>query len=488
MKDNYYIALCDYYIGFCELENNNYPVAITKLNEALKRAEMLRLTDRTRILLGRVYLAKSAYFRKLNMFPESYETIQKGLDVLGETNKVIRSRLLNNLGVIFNEMKNFDESIAIFKETLKGEKKSIYYGNIAAAYNEKRCYDSALIYSDSALLISHSLFDSLVAMHFKGFVYCRLEEFDTAEQLYEECLERTQFGSKYLYLNSLIYQNLGNIAVDKGDCLKALHLAGEAIGVSKTLQDDNRLMDCIKLKAIVLNSMHDYEKAMDCMLEYDSIRDVVHMHQNKDRVNEIIRQKETEMLEQRYETERRIIKQRQQYMIIIAIFMFVFVAAIVFFIVKDKRLKETLLQQELDLRNREITSKTMNQMQSNEVLNEVIEKLTYLENNPKGSSNNLTMAIRELKGMIHDGSKKDFDYYFVQVHPDFYTHLKRDFPNLTQNELRLCALVKANLNIKEIANMNNVSVDSVKSSRKRLRKSLGIVDPNADLNEFLSKY
>ena len=175
-------------------------------------------------------------------------------------------------------------------------------------------------------------------------------------------------------------------------------------------------------------------------------------------------------------------------MIIIAIFMFVFVAAIVFFIVKDKRLKETLLQQELDLRNREITSKTMNQMQSNEVLNEVIEKLTYLENNPKGSSNNLTMAIRELKGMIHDGSKKDFDYYFVQVHPDFYTHLKRDFPNLTQNELRLCALVKANLNIKEIANMNNVSVDSVKSSRKRLRKSLGIVDPNADLNEFLSKY
>ena len=43
--------------------------------------------------------------------------------------------------------------------------------------------------------------------------------------------------------------------------------------------------------------MHDYEKAMDCMLEYDSIRDVVHMHQNKDRVNEIIRQKETEILE-----------------------------------------------------------------------------------------------------------------------------------------------------------------------------------------------
>ena len=48
--------------------------------------------------------------------------------------------------------------------------------------------------------------------------------------------------------------------------------------------------------------------------------------------------------------------------------------------------------------------------------------------------------------------------------------------------------MKANLNIKEIANLNNVSIDSVKSSRKRLRKSLGISDPNVDLGEFLSKY
>ena len=168
--------------------------------------------------------------------------------------------------------------------------------------------------------------------------------------------------------------------------------------------------------------------------------------------------------------------------------MIVFVAVIVFFLIKDKRQKEDLLQQKLDLRNREITSKTMGQMQTNEVLTEVIEKLTHLENNPKSNGNNLPMIIRDLKGMIDDGSKKDFDYYFVQVHPDFYTHLKQDFPDLTINELRLCALVKANLNIKEIANLNNVSIDSVKSSRKRLRKSLGISDPNVDLGEFLSKY
>lgn len=490
LKNNYWIAVSNYYIALCDLENKSYSEAFAELNDVLKHVETLRLSDRTRLLLGRVYLAKSAYFFNMNMFPESYETIQNGLKILKGTKSAVRPRLLNNLGNIYNVMGNEKEAIKVFKEALKEERKAGYYGNIAGIYNKTACYDSALIYADSALLVSHSLYDSLFALHFKGIICCDLGKLDAAEQLYEECLERTRldFDPHFLYLNSLIYQNASSIAADKGDFPKALCLLEKGLQISNTIQDDDRIAECIKLKAQILNSMHNYEKAIKCMLEYDSIRDVVLVHQNRERVNEIIHQQETRVLEQQYETERKIIGQRQQYIIIIAVFIVVFVAVIVFFIVRDKRLKETLLKQELDLRNREITSKTMSQMQRNEVLDEVIEKLTHLENNPKGSGNSLPMVIRELKGMIDDGSKKDFDYYFVQVHPDFYAHLKEDFPDLTPNELRLCALVKANLNIKEIANLNNVSIDSVKSSRKRLRKSLGISDPNVDLAVFLSKY
>lgn len=488
LKNNYWIAVSNYYSALCDLENKNYTEAFAELNDVINHVETLHLTDRTKVLLGRIYLAKSNYYRNMNMFSESYVTIQKGLDVLDGINITVQSRLLNNLGVIHNEMGNYDEGIAAFKEALKGEKKSMYYENIASAFDGKGVYDSALVYIDSALLVSNSLFDSLVITHFKGIVYSRLGDFDKAEQVFEECLEKTRFGPEFLYMNSLIHQNASSIAAEKGDYPKALRLAEKSIRISDTLQDKNRLAICIKQKANALYAMHDYQNAMKCMLEYDSIHNVVLMLQDKDRLNEIIRQKETRMLEQQYETERKIIKQRQQYIIIIAILVIVFVAVIVFFLIKDKRQKEALLQQKLDLRNREITSKTMGQMQTNEVLTEVIEKLTHLENNPKANGNNLPMIIRELKGMIDDGSKKDFDYYFVQVHPDFYTHLKQDFPDLTINELRLCALVKANLNIKEIANLNNVSIDSVKSSRKRLRKSLGISDPNVDLGEFLSKY
>ncbi len=489
LKDNYYIALSEYYLGTYEFNTCQYFEAFTKLNDALIHTEMLRLNDRTRLLLGRIYLSKSAYYIKLNLFPESYETIQKGLEALNGTQSVVRPRLLNNLGYIYGALGNGERAIKVFKEAVKEEQKAEYYGNIAEAYNGKVCCDSAMIYADSALLVSISLSDSLVALHFKATAYALLREFDEAENLYEEGLSKIQFNQNNSFImGSIIYQNLASVVAEKGDFQKALCLVEKAIVLSRDLQEDDRIAECIKLKSEILYAMNDYENSMVCMLEYDSIRDVVLAHQNRDRVSEIIHQQETRVLEQQYETERKTIRQRQQYILIIAIFVVVFVAVIVFFIVRDKRLKETLLKQELDLRNREITSKTMSQMQRNEVLNEVVEKLIHLENNPKGSGNSLPMVIRELKGMIDDGSKKDFDYYFVQVHPVFYAHLKEDFPDLTPNELRLCALVKANLNIKEIANLNNVSIDSVKSSRKRLRKSLGISDPNVDLTEFLSKY
>ena len=127
-------------------------------------------------------------------------------------------------------------------------------------------------------------------------------------------------------------------------------------------------------------------------------------------------------------------------------------------------------------------------MHVNEVLGDVVEKLSKIQNTPNGGGTSLTSTIHDLKEMVDDGSKKDFDYYFVQVHPDFYKHLSADFPDLTPNDLRLCAFVVAKLNIKEIAELNNMSADSVKNARSRLRKKLGLTDPNASLLTFLSKY
>lgn len=486
LKDNFWIAQSQYYKSLFELENNNFDVFLSYSDKALEQADMLQMTDQVRVLLGRIYLSKSGYFINMNLFPESQEAIQNGLNVLNGSNTKVETMLLNNLSVIYNEIGNYDDCIKTLKKANNGEKNCISYGNIASAYLGKECFDSALIYTDSALLVSNSLYDSLVAIHFRGITMARMGHLDIAEQLYDECLSKTRLGHSYAYLNSLIYQNSASIAADNGNFKKALLLVEDGIQFSRYSRNDSRIVDCIKLKAQILSSMHEFEKSIICFLEYDSLRNVLLTNQNKDRVNAIIHENEVRIMQQQYDTETKLAEQRQLYTIIIAVLIVILTFVAVFFIIKIKKQNEMLLQQELELRNREITAKSIGKMQSNEMLNDIIEKLSEMEEHPE--KNVLPSAIRDLKTLVDADAKKDFDLHFVQMHPDFYQKLLADFPKLTQNELRLCAFIKSNLSMKEIAAINGISADSVKTARKRLRKSLNLTGEDTSLLEFLSKY
>jgi tetratricopeptide (TPR) repeat protein len=487
LGDNYYQTLGDYYLGLCELHRYHYGEAIVLLDEALRRAELLLLTDKTRVLTARILLARGSCLTSMNMFPDAFETINKGLEVLENASLEVRSRLLNNLGNIYADTDNSRKALNAYSDALGSHAMTAHYYNIATVYCDLESYDSSLVYIDSAYMLSLSLRDSLRIKQLEGAVYLRKGDIVKSNQCFAYSLDKIPFCHDDNVVMT-IYLNSADMALKKGDYAKADSLVDDAVVVANRLKNDIMIKDCLQLKAVILKQMGDYENGLKCLMQYDSIRDAMMDHQNRERVNESIRRLETERLERQFEAERRETRLRQRFVGIIALLAVVLVGFIVFFWVRNKRQREALLKKELDLRNREVTSKTMSQMQTNEVLNEVIEKLTHLANNPKGTVDPLPMAIRELKGRVDDGAKTDFDYYFVQVHPDFYAHLKKDFPELSQNELRLCALIRANLNIKEIANLNNVSIDSVKSSRKRLRKSLGILDSKTDLVDFLSKY
>jgi DNA-binding CsgD family transcriptional regulator len=60
------------------------------------------------------------------------------------------------------------------------------------------------------------------------------------------------------------------------------------------------------------------------------------------------------------------------------------------------------------------------------------------------------------------------------VHKDFNSKVMRNYPDVTNNDLRLMSLLKMNLSSKEIANILNISIDGVKKARYRLRKKLNL--------------
>ena len=153
----------------------------------------------------------------------------------------------------------------------------------------------------------------------------------------------------------------------------------------------------------------------------------------------------------------------------------------------NARLKEKELKVELEKKNLELTNYTMNFIQKGTLLSELQEKLSTIDEigDEKISSN-----LRECKAIIkrHISSEKDwedFKTYFENVHPSFIQAMRQKQPDLSNAEIRLAALLKMNLNSKQIADVMGISPDSVKTARHRLRNKFGL-DRDQNLTQFLN--
>lgn len=73
---------------------------------------------------------------------------------------------------------------------------------------------------------------------------------------------------------------------------------------------------------------------------------------------------------------------------------------------------------------------------------------------------------------------------FEKIYPNFSHSLKNISPDISANELKLCALLRLNLSSKEIGQLLNITHESVNKARYRLRKKLGLT-PTDDIFTIL---
>ena len=80
---------------------------------------------------------------------------------------------------------------------------------------------------------------------------------------------------------------------------------------------------------------------------------------------------------------------------------------------------------------------------------------------------------------------ESFKIHFEKVHPGFFTVLKEKHPNLTTNDLKLCAYIRIGLNIKQIAQMTAVLPATIKTNRYLLKKKLQI-DEDMSIDDYIA--
>lgn len=153
---------------------------------------------------------------------------------------------------------------------------------------------------------------------------------------------------------------------------------------------------------------------------------------------------------------------------------------------KYLQLKEFQLKDQVEYKNKQITTHTLNIIQKNETLLQLKGKLEkVVKEADKSSSPQIKKTIKFIEDSFkQDKDWEDFKLYFEQIYTGFYTKLKTKCPELTGHELRHCALIRLNLSIQECASIMGISPDSVKVSRARIRKKIQ-TDAGKGLSEFI---
>ncbi|MGB5237689.1 MAG: LuxR C-terminal-related transcriptional regulator, partial [Flavobacteriaceae bacterium] len=78
-----------------------------------------------------------------------------------------------------------------------------------------------------------------------------------------------------------------------------------------------------------------------------------------------------------------------------------------------------------------------------------------------------------------------FKEAFNNTDREFLKKLEKTHPNLSPNDIRLCAYLRLNLVTKEIAQLLNISPRSVEIKRYRLRKKMNLTHEENLVNYIL---
>lgn len=145
------------------------------------------------------------------------------------------------------------------------------------------------------------------------------------------------------------------------------------------------------------------------------------------------------------------------------------------------------LQNELELKDRELVSFLLQLSQKNELFSKMSHLLT------KGTDfdfKKLKSTVEQIRSLLKSGALQQLDWGVVEnqiekSHPGFFSRLQTKHPGISEKDKKLCAYIRLGLSSKEISGLLNITPKSVEIARVRLRKKLQL-PYKSRLSKYLS--
>ncbi|RED44322.1 hypothetical protein DFQ10_1033 [Winogradskyella eximia] len=318
---------------------------------------------------------------------------------------------------------------------------------------------------------------------------------DSALVVRKYCLEN---NDHQLIFNNTVYLSTFYHAI--GNLKKAIAYRKEAIQYSSGLETKKDVYDRL---AIYYTENKKYTNAIDIYKKKNSIIDSIRSNEKKAVTNyiesnvKLLKEKQksqqmqfnVELLEEKN-------KKQKLYLFSISIALMTIITLLSSILLYRKYRKgekvievlktneKKLLEEKITLRENQLEASAIAVTQRLETLNTIKEELDFIKQ-PK------IPKLEEAKTKINDLIRSASDMSIItkrieSEYPTMTTKLIERYPNLSDTQIRYCLLTKLNLSIKETASILNVTPDTVKVARSRLKKKLDI-PPEMSFKLFLDQ-
>jgi tetratricopeptide (TPR) repeat protein len=454
-----------------------------------------------------MYYQLGDVYKKKGLYKLSLENCIQGLRIfesLQDTSGL--SDIYNCLGSLYKYQNDYNRSLQYYNKSLElnnasGDNHgiSVAYNNIGVVYSIIGNQDLAVDYylrSMEASPVKGIDKNNATTLGNIGSCMLDLGNSDEAFKYFMESLEMNlDLGYKRGTANQ--YRNLGRYYDAIGDYSSAIEYALKAYEIHYQLGRLESLKELTEFLSELYSHQGMYREALEYSRLFKSISDSIFNIEKMKSIAQI----ETDYLQQK-EEEIHTLKDQKKHLlnlltgigmllVIIVVFLFYYRQKVR---VKRKNLEiqnidleKRRVETELEMNQRELTASTLYMVRNNELINDVIRKLTVARKNLKAENvpviNNI---INELKGCSQEDLWKEFEVRFLQVNSEFYNKLQSGFPELTTNEKRLAAFLKLDFSTKEISAITKQSPHSINIARTRLRKKLGLANSDTNISNFLN--
>ena len=398
----------------------------------------------------------------------------------------------NNMGFNYYVQERYDPALEKFEAatTLFGKKEAptlhdsllygIIIGNIGNVYAAQNAYHQAAEHYEHATTLLHQLNQKGIAdsTHYGNYLieYAAVEHKRQNYASAEDKLKKAYVNIRHEPAQLTYYYDILSKVFEATGRIRQ---ANEAL---KKQQEVNRRI--IELRTHVNSNVHD----------------LVKFQENR------IRQ-ETRLLSMLVESEKEVSSLKIQLIVGFSSLVFIILLILFFRYRSEQRKKEKLFEIETNLAKLKLRNKSLESNKLREVLDykhkdlasfaiditrkhdfikELLSRLNQL-NHSGNPQEDLKEIIFYTKSQLQiDNNLKLFQENVNKVNHEFMAKLHQRFPDLTTNEQQICALLRLQLSTKEIATVKNISPDSVKVLRHRLRKKMKL-SPQVSLNKFLDE-